>query len=609
MRDGVRLDLVMAFVGVGAALAPAQEVVAAARRATIVRVVDAQGTAIAGANVTFAGSIPHLGAEYGPVDVQNVTSDVRGYARADLQPFLCHVAWAVGPADAAGRSLRSLPTQPFAAGALLELRCEESCGERRLVVTGVEAWKDRGPLRFVAMTPSPGTETTLELRDGAFVVPPMLDEVVVEIRTADGQPLWSTKGDDAIVLPPPQRIRVEVRDERGQPLQNALVQQRVHRRASWRTDGFGSVAEARLRTLGRTDANGAVDVVVCYPADPFVEQRHGELLMFASAAGHAPVAGGIFNGAFYVDDRRITGAPTRPLRLTCRAVEPMVGNCGRVPAGTVLHLQTVSKLFSGANSYSHDARTFLVPVAANGNFVLDGVPSDLHCCRMTLVPPGEPLSMPIFPTNSGRELPPEVVVRPGSRARGFAAMELRVAVKDVRGGPARGAVACLLPRSTDGVLLRDSVVRLPLDPRGAAVARVVAGEWALLLLSRDGWAVAPVDVREDAVSVDLTMQELATMDVRLLDESGEPVAGARVVARGTAVRATDDALHNLVQSGVASAARWNWRALRTDGAGLVRIPFVPVDGLECRVALQWPGGTTADFALGATTTPLVVRSR
>jgi len=608
MREGVRIGLLVALVGSSGAGVLAQDGANTARLPTIVRVVDAAGAALAGATVTVAGSVPHLGTEHGPIDVQHVISDARGFARADLRPSLCHVAWAIGAADGAGGRRRSLPSSPFAAGALLELRCDEACADRRVVVTGVEAWREHGPLRFVATTPSPGVESLLELRDGAIVVPPLPD-VVVEVRTADDQPLWSVRPENAIAVPPPQRVPVVVVDENAQPLRSAIVQQRVHRRAAWRTDGFGSVAEARLRTLGRTDENGAVEVIVCYPADPFVEQRHGELLLFASAPGHGPVAGGVFNGAFYVDDRRIVGAPAAPLRLTCRRVEPLAGNCGRVPAGTFVHLQAVGKLFSGANSYSHDARTFAVPVATNGDFVFDGVPSELHCCRLSLVAPDGFAALPVFPTASGRDLPPEVVVRPGAVARNVDAMELRLAVKDANGGPARGGVACLLPRSTNGVLLRDSVVRVPLDPRGAALVHVVAGEWAVLLLSRDGWAVQPIDVVEDAVAVELTLRPLASMTVRLLDGLGQPIVGARVLARGTSVRATGDALNSLLQNSAASASRWHWRSLHTDDTGLVCIPFVPVDGLSCRVSLQWEGGTTADFDLAATADPFVVRPR
>jgi hypothetical protein len=62
-----------------------------------------RGEPIAGATVTFAGCLPHLGTTAGPLDLlQVVQADARGRAHARLQAGLCYVAWAVGPADAAG---------------------------------------------------------------------------------------------------------------------------------------------------------------------------------------------------------------------------------------------------------------------------------------------------------------------------------------------------------------------------------------------------------------------------------------------------------------------------------------------------------------------------
>jgi hypothetical protein len=56
------------------------------RRPTFARVVDAAGGALPGAEVTFAGWVPHLGTVVAPLDVQVVAADARGRARANLRP-------------------------------------------------------------------------------------------------------------------------------------------------------------------------------------------------------------------------------------------------------------------------------------------------------------------------------------------------------------------------------------------------------------------------------------------------------------------------------------------------------------------------------------------
>jgi hypothetical protein len=45
----------------------------------------------------------------------------------------------------------------------------------------------------------------------------------------------------------------------------------------------------------------------------------------------------------------------------------------------------------------------------------------------------------------------------------------------------------------------------------------------------------------------------------------------------------------------------HWQRLRTDEAGQVEIPFVPVVGVQQRVELRWDDGRSEEFALEADT--------
>lgn len=588
--------LLAAFATTGALVAQ-DAMTEAARRATFVRVVDGKGAAIAGAVVTFVGCVPWLGLAFGPSDTQHIGTDERGRAQARLQGGLCYVTWAVGPADAEGRAMVSPVTGFLGAGSVSELVCDEPRAPVHVTVTGLEAWRDAGPLRFHLVTSTPGTETELELRDGRLELPPS-PQAMLEVRTADGQPLWSVDPKaNEVVIPPPQRVHVSVHDERGAPVAGAAIRQRIGRRQYWRHDGIGGPSEERLRELGATGDDGTALVVVCHPVDPLREAR-GEMLLFASAPGRPPVAGGVFGSSFYVDDRRVAAPPGDVLKFTLRRVEPLIGNCGRVPEGTVAHLHAVCRLYSGNNAYHHDARAFVTPVSTNGAFVFDGVPAEIDSTRLTLIAPEGKRALPLFPTLSGRDLPPEVAVRAGHGPLGFEVSEVQVRVLDATGGPARGAVLCVVPGGARGVLLRDAILRCPLDSRGVASLSLAAGPWSVLVVDGEGWAAAAQELGPGPGTIELAMQPLARMHVRLRDKDGAPISGASVLLRGTTTRSSGSPLQALLQAGP-TVPRVAWSALRTDGDGRIAIRFVPVEGVVRRVQLRWDGGSTADFELVA----------
>ncbi len=587
---------------------PAQAV-GEVRRPTFVRVVTAAGDPLANAVVTFAGCQPHLGSAAGPADVLLIQSDARGRAQAKLQASSCYVAWAVGPPDAEGHGVLSSVQGFFAAGALVELCCDLPYAPSHLQITGAEPWHALGPLQYFLLTQAPGSETALVVdADGTIPLPPGPPSVI-EVRSHDGQPLWSTSGTSGeLAIPPPQSLRVRVIDENGAPLAGASVRQRVVRLLPWRNDGLGGVVEDRYRELAQVDADGRAVVQVPYLRDPLKEQTHGDLLLFAGTAGRPPVAGGVFNRSLYQDDHKVDKATGDELRFTCKRVEPLAGCCGAVPAGTVAHLSAVCKLFSERTSYVHDARAFVTTVDAAGKFAFDDLPAELHSCRLTIVPPqGSPRVLPLFQAMSGRELPPEVAVREGGAGLALPGFtNLNVQVTEPGGGPARGVVAFLAPGDQRGVLFRDSLVRFPLDARGAASLRLAPGKWVVLAVSSAGWAASLLELEPGERDATLAMEPLGSMRIRLQDNEGHAIADARVQVRGTTTRGTGDALQSMLQS-LRGPGRAQWANLRTDAEGRMTIPFVPVPGVTQRLLLQWVGGRTVEFALEAATDWTILR--
>ena len=148
------------------------------------------------------------------------------------------------------------------------------------------------------------------------------------------------------------------------------------------------------------------------------------------------------------------------------------------------------------------------------------------------------------------------------------------------------------------MLVRDATIRFPLDARGATTLRLAPGPWVVTAWTDQGWLAKVVEARAGRVTEALTMQPHQLMRLQLQDGDGRPVAGARVVQRGTTTRGTGDPLQSVLQS---LRTQWltGWGELATDDAGRVAIPFVPVDGVTQKLALQWEGGTTGDLLLEA----------
>jgi hypothetical protein len=311
-----------------------------------------------------------------------------------------------------------------------------------------------------------------------------------------------------------------------------------------------------------------------------------------------------------MDDHKVDKLPGNELVFTCKRVEPLSGRCGPMPAGAVAHLSAVCKMFMAGASYMHDSRAFVTTVDEQGRFVFDDVPTELHSCRLAIVTPADkPRVVPLFPAMPGRALPFEVSAGDGAGAPAMpGSTRIDVQVTEPGGGPARGLVAFLAPADPRGVLFRDSLVRFPLDTRGAATLHLTPGKWIVVVVSAAGWAGKQFELEPGEHKVALAMEPPALMRVQLLDRDDRAIANAQLEARGTRTRGTGDALQSILQNLQGQTqAQWSW--LRTDAEGRIAIPFVPVAGVTRSLALKWDGGRTADFPLEAAADWLTVRPR
>ncbi|MGK0261889.1 MAG: hypothetical protein ACI8UD_000526 [Planctomycetota bacterium] len=568
-------------------------------RPTFGRVVDAAGKPLAGATVTLVGGLPHLLPGLQDIHVAAVETDRRGRAMARLQQGLCYVAWVSGPVID-GKITTSDVVGYFAAGAMFELTCGEEVEVSTCTLTGEDEWQHVGKLRYFAMTSMPGTEVQLERSaEGVFQLPgePF---TAFEVRLPDGQALWHASMSSDLHLPPPQSVRVRAVDADGNALAGANVRHRVGRLSSWQLDGLRSVGEDRMRQLGVTDGDGLCVVEVPYEGNP-LEDGRANLLLFVESVGRPAVAGGIWNRQLYVSDHKVPAIDGDELRFECAEVEPLRGVMPTAPPGTTAHLAAICKLYLQRNSYLHDARVFTADVASDGSFEFSDLPAELHSCRLSFLPPtGSAWQPPVFAPEANRELPEQLLRLPDGAQHTLDLVSLDLAVTDPTGGPARGAVAFLSSGDRSGILLRDSLLRVALDERGAAHLQLTPGNWVVVVLTDSGYCGVPLELDETTGKANVQLEPLASTKVTLKDASGKPVVGAGVRSRGTTTRGTNDPVSSILQ-GLGRTARVHWQRLRTDEAGQVEIPFVPVVGVQQRVELRWDDGRSEEFALEADT--------
>lgn len=583
---------------------------APARHFAFANVVGTDGAPLADAVVLFAGSVPHFGNVDRTVDVVAVASDARGRARARLLPGLCYVAWAVGPADAVGESDWASANGLFGAGALFELRCEHRNGPKRVWPLGIEPWQQRGgPLRYFAVTPMPGTRTELTVDDVGRVVIPPGPACAIEVVTADGEPLAAfSSTTDEPQIPPPQDVVVQTVDPRGNPVANVPILLRVARYGPWPGDRFGAVGEARLRRLGHTDADGKATFVVPCTVDPMVKHATPELLLLAAAPGRRTVGGGILNGRFLQDDQTIEKFADGAIRFTIRDADPLLGCCGPVPAGTQAILWAVCTQNQDRGDSFFDPRLFTAEVDERGTFAFPDVPRDVYSTRLALVGPDGRLPTALFGAVEGRRLPAAVsaVDRRASLDGELAKLELRVL--DPTSGPASGVCGYLAPAVPGNVLLRDAVLRVALDAAGTARLPLEPGRWVALFVGAAGWVVEPIATVAGAMTMTLTMQPFARMELRLSDAAGQPLSGIGTHAFRRQTRGSTDPTTRLLQT-LAGSLSERWQTRRSDDDGLLVLPFVPIPGTEVTFQLRPPLQIEGDLVLEATQVPREIRAK
>ncbi|MCA8963341.1 MAG: hypothetical protein KDC48_00565 [Planctomycetes bacterium] len=583
------------------AAAVAQARPADGREPTFVRVFSEAHAPLAGAEVTLVGCVPEI--EGGPVDRVVAVSDARGRVMARLRTDLCYAAWATGPAAANGAAAVSNIEGYFAAGAMFDLSCDEVVEPQPISIAGLEPYLQRGPVRLFVLGWNSAADFELQAVDGGWVLPPsplckatQVGVRTLELRTGDGQPLLWFQGVLAnLVVPPPKEVPIVVVDDKGQPLAGVSIKRRVGQLQAWRLDGYGGATRSRWSECGRTDAGGRLVATVPCEEAPLEHLGSQEFLFFAEAPGRTQVVGGVRYRNVYVNDHRVDKFEGKELRFELPAVPPLVGRCPDLPAGTMVSLQSVARLWSSDNGFMHDYRSWTVPLGDDGRFEFAGLPDGLYSSRVSFWHPDRQLKAPLLQAESAKKVP-DVLRVDGAAAPVFS--ELQVSVLDVHGGPARGGVLQIGPGNRSGTQLRYSIARVPLDTAGSARLLLPPGPQALLAVTAHGFAGKLCVVPAGVASCELQLQPFAAMPVRFVDNDDQPIAGATLRVTRATTRGSSDPVQGLLQ-GMESQLRWRMMQLRTGADGRLSIPFVPIEGVTLQLTLQSDRGATMPFEIEA----------
>jgi hypothetical protein len=613
------LGQVLLVVGTFAPLAMGQD----RDRASVAgEVVSKHGKPVPHAQVTLVHRPIGWCAEYGDIDVVRVATDSKGRFRAEVLPARPYSAFATW--QEAGKPAATTAVEHVAAGAFVSLRAWDAAVVPVAVgVEGQQAWVDAGPLgfrvvpRIAHLWPIPVTPS----RDGTVALPTLPGEsALFEVTTREGHTLFSTwvKHDQAqqvVRLPPPVAVPLQVVDAAsGKPVPDAGIKLR----SSWlgyrvAFPQLDAVQYSRdyWRPVGKTDADGRATVVVPADAGPWPLPKGVHLALAVQAESYAMAFGGwTSEGAFW--DGKAQAENPNPLQISLQPQRPVIGRLtldGTAPAAglpVILWTDVTVSNKNGGGGSSWDAPVqfattdaqgaFRFPYAPRGPVPLRiGVALDNGDVRRRLTVDGlapvllaAPFSEAGMRGAFGRD---ENLRELGTGSLG-AETALAVRLVDPTGSPIRGVEVFLLPGTA--------------SPRGIATHNTTDGAGRCLLFPASagqllvatapgrGYVIAPV-AGDRAQEVQLVPFSFAAGKV--LQADGTPAAGATLW--GSGMRATFDpkmAERDQVIRSIAGQLNDHVAAATCDGAGLFRLPYVPMQAAALRAHVTLGDGPARQTA-------------
>jgi hypothetical protein len=594
------LPRLLALAAVAASVAANAQTQAAPARKPLLGTVRADdGSPAAGAAVTLWGIRAHADLAVDLPDAATAVADERGRFHAAVIPEVpyCGFALTAGAAGARGCS----PLQGwFGAGALVEFVCAPPRPRQVVRCVGGDAWPAHGPLSW-ALLPAAGERALgpalpLSFDAGGDAYLPEFASArpcVCEARTAAGELLWSAfapRGQhEPVCIPRPRTIPLRAVGESGEPVAGAAIRVRAGFRGDAAADGIETMRAIVWRELGRTGADGRLQVELPLPRDPFADPVGENVLLSALADGCAESVSGFAGTSLVIDGERLPRGESE-LRFTLRRASVPVcelAGSGRRLRGARLRVCAVAPLFAGGAGFTHDQRVYEGTADGDGKVRLAGMPPHIRAVREIVLPPdGTP---PVL-------LPPRSQAEPSPSIQLDDAAELRLRLLDAAHGPLAGCAGYLRP--VDAAPFGDlAATRFCTDPAGACTLRPWPGDWYLFAEGRGCWLFERCAFASGRRDLELTAQPFAHC-TGVLTRAGQPVADAALALVRTVAAAGDEQARVLLAFARRSEERLRAR-VRTAADGRFDIPFVPVHGVVHTMRFDAAGRRSPEFTCDA----------
>lgn len=541
---------------------------------------DAAGKPVGGAQVVGAWSPD--GIVLGTPDRRETTSDADGRFALDLWIGRAYCVWAIGAADAERRRPVAAPRFEAVGGRQFDLVADRRTSPVRLQVTGTTPWINDGPLSLRLFVASGAALPDLTIPgDGAVSLPPLpTPRLVVCLLDARQQVLDSVRvdvdADTKCTFANTQQVDFVVEDLAGTPVAGARILTR-HGFQHWSTPRFGpwgGYANTQ-RVVAVTGADGKASGRV---RDDGAENR---FLMFTAQTdtGCSQVSG-------YLGNRRIeagrasTADADEPFHCTLQPQAIRTVQVDGAAADLVLH---------GELRGSHFWRSFnaggsvdwRAPMHGEGGLWTGSVPNQAPN-RPFLWLLGEGRG-----SGSGTRPLRIVAASADDRIDLTALTSLAVAVVDADGKPAAFAALGIGEESSGFPVYWTT--HIVTDAEGRADLRLPKGAKELFATTATEYGYGAVP--DGASETMLRLRPLATARFRVVDDAGQPVAGAYLVSHEQTV--PHDPIGRIVACGLGDP--FAGVVSGDDGIAIVRVP--PEAETSRMVTASWRGKTSAKASM------------
>lgn len=543
------------------------------------------------AQVTLVGAVaaPVWNA---PPDLLTTTTDDRGWFRVMARECVEYSAWAISGgmvSELAGGVVPGPQTE-------LVVKHEQ---RSPIAVVGLDAWRDRGP--FVArlwLDGGSGHRADVPLVADLLELPagwPRTD-FTFELLGRDANSITVARFGQAmgqIPVPEPREVDVLVEDPQGRPVTGAEIW--VESSVGSRLPEIGGTERSFVFVVGRTGDDGRCKARI---GTEWVgkEARRG-LLLRAGKPGYAEACGGwdhalrcMSEGLSAAEGTDAPATEDGALRLRLRREQLVRGRLRR--GGDPITKVRVSlagyRVVKNSDQKAgyHVASTSTTRTDAEGRFALAAVGDNVQQFHVDFSGAGSPAvwgdnvpraaapSQPLFAVTAG-ETDFDFDLARCSR------VDLQALTED--GGPASNAVVVALPLREDPGFLDDNDPRYRLDPAGRASLLLQRDvEWWVMVLAGTRFHYAVISPAA-TTRVELHLQQLPRLRLRVVDKNGGPVEGAHLSCRSYGYENAPTAAGNQLRMvAISLYLRWLPRAV-SDAKGAIELPVFEHDWAEMAI--------------------------